>query len=786
MALGLLLVSRAALACGPYYYYPRDLILYRVLPYGCEGKRWDSQAKHPEASFADRNCLQWCREVSSQPRSPFSDTTAVRRAVYEYSLKDWERIYYGGYDTNRFVQRLLSDDPQAVQLLYWSKQYESLRKELVSPWYYVRKEQDPVLTQLDELAHRLDTLQPARHRDRYLFLHLKVLWALGSKQSDKASLQQCVDLWRQKRHLVEGSFLKNEAMDYVARCYVGLGQKDAAGVLYRRMGNTKQYMELLYGDRIGQLRALLEMEPNYDFAYELQPYLEGIDLGPWSYPWVDCQMSGRQVEGLLTLAQQAIANPRVRRKAVWRYTAACILDAEGRPDDALAMLQGAEEGDGDAFLRSSVRVMQFYLRCKTDPVDDRLEQYALGELRWMDAQLQREYRSLPDNIKADMSERFDMYSSWSWGSRRRLYFDEAMFRIVGDDSVGLAWRMAGAGRQIRALQMANMACNRWVQVCSSYPTDAARRGVDSNIYYKGTEWNHYDDSSPLFLFYYKGHEWNYHDYSNPLFLSIDAARRGVNSDIYYSTEWNHHDYSNPLFFLADTMEARTLEQYRHRILHPQDDADRWLNARSYTAGDYWQDIIGTHYLRERNYAAAKAHLQYVSPRYQRSMNVVFVEDPFSIDRTLPSHDSTHYKLHFAQRMDSLQHAMLADPDADRRGLAMLEYTIGLQNSFDMCWYLTSYGWSVDADSAVWAEKDRSTEERLSIVGSPYRHRADAVVDQLRSRALRTLRSDDARARYHVRLGQWGTLWKRYANTPTGQHYALVCDKRELYLASAKH
>ena len=53
-------------------------------------------------------------------------------------------------------------------------------------------------------------------------------------------------------------------------------------------------------------------------------------------------------------------------------------------------------------------------------------------------------------------------------------------------------------------------------------------------------------------------------------------------------------------------------------------------------------------------------------------------------------------------------------------------------------------------------------------------------DSLQSRAFRTLQSDEARAKYELRLCNFATVRKRYANTETGKHLALVCDERGLY------
>lgn len=389
-------------------------------------------------------------------------------------------------------------------------------------------------------------------------------------------------------------------------------------------------------------------------------------------------------------------------------------------------MDGAENGDGKAFLRNSVRILTLHLRAQTDTIDDAFVQYTTNEVQWLDGEMQREWRKLPDSVQNAIKQ----VHSWGWyRDLKKMYSYGVLRRIFLADSVGLAFRMADAGYEIRALQIANVADNWLLKFSGNKVIDSCRH---CDIW----EWHH----------------WGWEKENG---------------------NWNYHDYSNGVFALADKMSASTLEEYRGRMLRPKDKTDRWFNARSYTNGDYWQDIIGTHYLRERNYHAAIAHLKYVSPSYQRMMNLRCHIDPFSIDRSIVSHDSTRYKLHFAQRMDSLQHAMLYDRDADRRGMAMLEYTIGLENSFDMCWWLTSYqkGWT-------W-----SGPFLTDIDQTEYAHKAQVVIEQLRRKALNMLRTDETRAKYHLRIGQYSIVKRKYLRTNTGQQIALVCDHRWQYHVS---
>ena len=737
IALGLLLVSHAAMACGPYYYFPSDYRLYRIIP------TWKSAA---EESFAGKNISLWAKQTG------FADNKAIEAAIYNGTLADWEWMAGNGdeasewFKGNGFAKHLKENgDAEAIELLYRSKLYENIRDQMRSPWHYnsrISNENE----QMQALYKEVATSTPKRHAARHHFLMIKCAWAANE---DNAVL----DAWQKQKGQLRGTIFYDEAEDYVARSLTRLGRKAEAEAIYLRQGKLPVQLDA----------TSLRIYPNSaQFSGLLQEALSNIERGRAAKTYGDDYEREHRASAqkIIVLSQQAMATPSVSNKAMWRYAAACCLDYLGRPAEALAMLSDAE--GGDAFLRKSIRALTLHLRGQVDTIDDAFVDYAVGEVQWLTAEMQREYSAMPNDVKQLVAHTIGTLGWDCTGQLGQCFALSAMQRILIDDETGLCYRMAASGYGVRALQMANVACNYVYKMTDNKAMKKLRTSTDS-IYYC----YYYDRTRDCGYLYHFASR-----------ADTTVLPDGAHSPHAYL--FNNNDYSNSLFFLADTMCAATLEQYRQRMLHPQDKTDRWMNAHSYTDGDYWQDIIGTHYRRERNYAAAAAHLRHVSPEYQRRMNLRCRIDPFSIDRTKRSHDSTHYKLHFAQRMDSLQHAMLHDPNADRRGLAMLEYSIGLENSFDMCWWLTSYGKSVYAESGVWAKKYLSPECRVSIEGSPYKHRADAAVRLLRGKALRTLRTDDARARYYARLGQLATVMKRYADTPTAQHYALVCDTWQQY------
>ena len=725
----LLYAAAQSFACGPYYSTPEDMNIYRLMPYGKELKYYDPYFDN----FKVKNILLWSKQTG------FKDTSLICSDIYNScSLEQWEEclkseqygaLYSGQHESrgvlagNPFRQHLInSHDEDAIRLLYWSKMYESIRDAQRSPWYYCKGLSGEEHMELSDLADSAMSHTNGKYRDRYIFLAIKSLWA-------SRRFNECIEYHnKHKRHL-QNTIFHAPADDYYARCLCEVGRDYEAVKIYLRRGDVTS-LSLITG---GSLPRMLEMvgkvSPNSPMlATELQRVLHTLENNYYYFDQHLANVSNYyDADSLLPVVLRFADNPRQPNRAIWQYTAACLLDYMGKPAKGLMYLRNAHSSD--PFLSQSIRVLHFYLRSKTDPVSNELEQYAIGEVQWMDNILCREWEQLSAKDRTLLLKNIEPWYNYII---RSCYMYDAMRRIMLSDSVGLCSRLAAAGRTTRALQMANIADNRIYILARNTP--------------------------------------NLEKHGHPL----EAI--------------NMNNYHNAMFLLADGMKARQLERYRQRQLRPQDTIDRWFNERGHVDSDYWQDIIGTHYIRERNYNAAVAHLKYVSSNYQAKMNVECTFDPFGIDRSNTSNDSTHYKLHFAERMRNLEWRM-KHGDADSRGLAMLEYSIGLRNSFDRCWELTTYGVNgIEGDRLYSArgfkadhtygtpDPQRFMAEHLAV----YAPTAFIDADSLQSRAFRILQSNEARAKYELRLYNIATIKKRYANTETGKHIALVCDERGLY------
>lgn len=764
----LLLCGLRAIACGPWYYTADDNDIYRLLPYGAEGP---AVALSPD--FSRENLLLWSKQTGCK------DTAAIRQAIYKGTLQDWQQLYQrpdnsttsGWFAANPFVKHLAKrHNRDAIQLLYFSKQYESLRQAKTSPWYYdgrsKSKEDRQIQTLYDSARQWLTHNGKSKYADRYRFLAMKCCWASGDAQSTLA-------LWEQMKHQLKGSIFYAEAEDYAARCLYQTGRRDEAYAFYLQRGDIASLMLFSDMDLAALLELVLRIAPESDvIPVELQRMLFALENNPHALSNKICLTGYEDHRNVLRIARQAAQTTVRSRRAMWAYTAACLLDYEGKPAEALRELEGIDKLPCDDFLKRSIRVLRFHLHSKTDKVDDAFERYALGELRWMDGELQKEWQQLSADERKMMSHLQSVNTGFLF---RSCYMYDAMRRIVLPDSVGLSHRLAFNGRQIRALQLSNMVENRLIALADNKVIADVRQGHNDQPY----RWNDDPREHPGFQ------TWGWLQW-------LDPDTTGANG-YYEDNTWNSHDYCNWMFLLADKMDAATLDAYRNRQLHPRDDTDRWLNERGYLDGDYWEDIIGTHYLREGNYAAAVEHLRLVSPTYQQRMNIAFLVDPFSLADRIPSHNRSTYKLEFAERMSALQQEMMSS-DPDRSGLAMLEYAIGMRNSYDQCWYLTTYGKTAirlldpshPSEDDEWAWKAEEVEwswaplARLTATNHKYKLHQNAVADSWQQKAFATLRSDEAKAKAYARIGEYATVVKRFTRTATAQHLALVCDEWRSY------
>ncbi|MBR1550278.1 MAG: hypothetical protein IJ634_06535 [Bacteroidales bacterium] len=766
----LLLLSARALACGPDpIVVPDDCDLYRILPYYAE-------LQEPDYGRREANCLAWQRTLGG--RIP---EASIRQAIYDFTLRDWLLVQQGDARGNAFCQHLLDTrDTDAVRLLVWSKYYEDWSEQMRSPWYYSCGMDQADGIDVDTIA-AVAAAYRGRYEDRYVLLAMKCLY-----RSDRN--EECDALWQKRKGALRGSHLSDQAEGYRAACLNRMGHKREAIDIYSRIGDAASLF-LLVPDRVEVFERVLRNRPNSPFfpvalqrvLFVAENYVTGNEMTLYDLDSV-------QLRRLAEIARLAGNDSRVRDHALWRYTAACLHDHLGEPRKALSLV--ANLSSKDDFLNTSIRVLRMRLHARLDPINDAYEQRLLAELRWLDGRMQQEWAA------ADSATRFRLSHidgfGYNYSVYRTVYANDALRRIVLAKD-GLYDRFRRAGRTTRALQLANMADNRFLQISQNPIVALCRAGEsEQELYCSDIEdapsYNAYYSWFPVYLTDTTG-------FTNPFsrMVHYNPLRDFEGEDTRRGSYFNAHDFSNILFIRADRLGADALAEYYRRVEKPTDATDRWLNERGYTDADYWRDIIGTHCLREMRFAEAYDWLRQVGDGYADRLNTTpwMQYDPLEYDAVAITPADRHgYKLRFAMVMGHQETYMQEKPDPNDRADAMLQLSIGLRNAFsNRAWPLVAYGYSGfytygdDYDAPLWEDEWLGWYCPYMIADDaavPYAEAAEKRAANLRHQAFATYTDPDRKAQALRRVREFTYLMHHYANTPTGQDIARHCDQWKDY------
>ena len=401
------------------------------------------------------------------------------------------------------------------------------------------------------------------------------------------------------------------------------------------------------------------------------------------------------------LAASLKAAANSKTPGIWYYTAAYLTDLKGA--DADALLSKAEKAAKSDFIADAVRVMRIYLDAKTFTPGADYNSRLLSQLRWLDGKI---CANLDDKIK-DLTA-----SSWMLQQNFSYYWWNDMLRKI---LLGYVAPKMDNSDPVLALRLRNMADNRLLSL-------AGRRIVG--------------DKS----------------------LSLKQYRHSP--DIH-----NDFDWSNDFFLCLDTLDISSVVEYEQRAGRGASELERFLDDRGWIDHDYLREIIGTRYLRLRDYRQAALFLAKVPSKYELRTNVhpFFDRLPFEYGFIRAKAPAKGYKLAFAREMVSLQQKMKSS-DPNVSGEAMVRFGIGLRSSFDFCWALTQYHQGAE-DKWLTSE-----ERRLALLDSELYIR----------RGLETIRDEEAAARAHASVFQFKTAAEHYPGTRAGQAVASQCDRLRDY------
>ena len=615
-------------ACFGPYFQPSGYLMFRVYD--------DESAAKTDA--VSENCLAWQRLTSTT--IPLED---IHYVVYTMSLEEYEAFYDSGeYNGNKFARWIYSQDREILEFLLLAKTNEHIREKRSSRWYYPSMRIDAPMT-IEEVVENALSNTSKRLRDRYLLQAIRALFSLGDYEA-------CIKLWDEEMSkLPRHNAMRKLAQPYIAgaefhmghsnksfRYYAELGDAESIAYCSKKMGkklSTIEFIELVY-----------KYEPNSVALDRLiQRAVREVEIWNEGDEYVDYTARvENQSAALYELSLRIAKEGKTSNPAMWYYMSSYLADIMGDTTQAVKLLSLAENTQGTTYINESIKVLRIYLEAKTLTYDAAYEQHLLAQLQWLD-------NKIVSNITPEVREITAKYYNCYLNINKSYYYWNDMMRRILLSVV--CPRMIEQGKQVRALQLANMADNRLLGLVNAIETYK-----DCSISTSG---------------------------GKMVEIPLNTYRR--------STKYfNNLDYSNNFFHLIDSIGLKHTIAYFERVKSPQSHFDSYLNTRGYVDNDYLSDIVGTQCLRNMRYADAEKYLGAIDPSFYGHLNVCQTHKPFALDYNERDYDDTDFRYRFAKEMNALEHKIAAADNPNKKARAMVRFAIGLRNSFNWCWSLTQY------------------------------------------------------------------------------------------------
>lgn len=249
------------------------------------------------------------------------------------------------------------------------------------------------------------------------------------------------------------------------------------------------------------------------------------------------------------------------------------------------------------------------------------------------------------------------------------------------------------------------------------------------------------------------------------------------------------DFNGIVYEFMMTRRAHELINYKH-FLNSNSKLIAYLRDEGRNDDDYLNEMIGTLYLQECNYAEAIEWLSKVSPDYQYTLNTYkdgfLARNPFAFTKEGGPvlKDKENIKLNFAKEMYSIERQMRFADDRNERAVAKVKYTLGRYASFSTCWALTAYqkGFLYKPhrfypDIAI--NKGKPREGYCCITTVEPRWEREALEESRMHDEIEKILSGhydkETEAEIHYLLGNLKTVAKRYPDTSIGQFLSEHCD-----------
>lgn len=753
----LIITTLPTVACGPYYpENPASIRVFRSCTPELE-RQWQEGCRFQDYEKYE-NCLLWQKITSTD--IPLKD---IEHVVYDARLKDITNLPQGKFAGNKFAEWLIQpthrDD---LEYLLTAKEIEEIREYMNNPWYYAY-DGDEEHMRLDSLLKQCKDYRGNRHASRYALQLARLYFA-------KKDFEACRDLWDSKVCSMPQNIVTDMIASYAGGAFSRGGNRDKAIELFERsqdigsLINLKAWDDSLstsrYTDRrVKELEYIFSRFPNSPLlSVKLQEYVRNRERFIFNYAdweargfhdpvYFDTKWVGDSLvavtdndfyDELKSFARRAIVSTDCHQKGMWNYALSYLYFLDNNHSKAASYLSQAERSEATTFIKESIRAFRFLFDAQYANNTKGYKDKLLRELKWLDVCMARDAKlDAANNWQYDNQMN---YSFYFWQDvARRVLFSEACPRIQK------------AGNPVLALQLANYASNRILQL------------------------------SPIYCAYHYGYDAPDKQESYTSYISMNEFRNNW-------SDRNPFDYSSQFFELINSSSADIAARYALHIYSPTSELERFLNERGYVDNDYIYDIVGTLYLREMNYQKSSEWLSKVSQGYQKRTNIAkdgyFKLDPFryQADKKHFIADSNDYKFNFAQEMLRLENMIQSDAEPNRKADAKIRFATGLRNSFGLCWYLTDYeyllGYKEGTDGLGW--EWYSSSRREGFAQNTYAQRAYQRIDKLMAEALSEYTDPELAAKAQLNMLNFKAIMEKYPTTKTAAYVRSRCDNYHDY------
>lgn len=443
-AFALALTAGSAAACGPYWFAPTDMVLYKMgdAPFNTSNPALQREQAGLEA---------W-RQLTGSGIST-DDIAQVMR----YSVRQIE-------DPNRNsrnpFERWLEQHPRASQYLSLAKRCEQTREKMCDPWYYPDSEEWWEESSIEQIESEARSHSPAEMQGRYVLLAIRAMMS-------RHRYEDCVHYWDSVQSEVTCRAVRDLIEPNLVGCRFHMGDSVAALNDFIRLGDVEstEYCARKMGiDLLDCAGANPEL---YIFQVILDSYLQELDCVlnecEQYYDYYDEEYKQKILSRCRHRRDQCLKvlrEHRPRNAAMWLYAAAAMSDALGEGTQALNLCNRALKAAGHWALDERTRVLRFHIQARYMPLGKRYDAMLRQGTRLLAALTARDLNQFTSQLCYDYS--WDGYQTnkndvfWDYHKVANYYWKDMLLRIVCGEAVP---RLVKAGKTTQALLLSNMAEN---------------------------------------------------------------------------------------------------------------------------------------------------------------------------------------------------------------------------------------------------------------------------------------------------------------------------------------